>query len=673
MIGGFDTKEAKKPEERAEELRELIRYHNYRYYVLDSPEISDAEYDDLMEELLGIEKTNPDLVTADSPTQRIGAPPAEGFAPVRHSARMLSLADAFDFDELRQFFERLERELAGETIEFVCELKIDGTAIAIAYENGVLVRGATRGDGETGEDITSNIRTIRSIPLRLRNAIMPSFLEVQGEAFLTKDQFEGINKERGELGLPLFANPRNAAAGSLRQLDPAVTANRALDSTFYQILDVSGRSFPSHLEILNYLKGAGLRISDQVKLVDGPREVFEFCSYWQEHRNALAYEIDGVVVKVNSLEQRARLGATSKAPRWAIAYKFPPEQKTTRVVDITVNVGRTGAITPVAILEPVLIAGSTVSRATLHNEDEMRRKDVRIGDTVIVQKAGDVIPEIVAPIVSKRTGSESVYRMPDQCPACGSTAVRPEGEAATRCLNLDCAAQRFEHILHFASRQAMDIDGLGPAVVNQLLEQGLISDISDLYFLKKDDLVNLEHYADKAADNLLESIHNSKTRPFSRVLYALGIRHIGSHLADVLAKHFPSIDRLEAARYEDLVQVNDIGPAVAESIADFFLLDRNRKVLDKLRQAGVRMEKASPAKAQKLEGRTFVFTGGLAHLRREEAQEIVRELGGEVSSSVNKKVDYVVIGENPGSKLDKARRIGVETITEQDFVRMIKE
>jgi DNA ligase (NAD+) len=672
-IGGFCTKDIKDLEEKAKELRGLIQYHNHRYYVMDSPEISDAEYDDLMQELLGIEKAHPDLITPDSPTQRVGAPPAQGFAPVRHRAKMLSLADAFDFDELHQFFERLDRELAGERVEFACELKIDGTAIAVTYENGVLSSGATRGDGDTGEDITTNVRTIRSIPLRLRNVTAPDYLEVQGEAFLTKDQFEEINKERGDSGLPLFANPRNAAAGSLRQLDPSIAASRALDSTFYQILYVSDKSFSSHFEVLQYLGKAGLKISGEIRLAKDPQEVFDFCSYWQEHRNALAYEIDGVVVKVNSLEQRARLGATSKAPRWAIAYKFPPEQKTTRVLDITVNVGRTGAITPVAVLEPVFIAGSTVSRATLHNEDEMRRKDVRIGDTVIVQKAGDVIPEIVAPIAGKRQGDERLYKMPDKCPACDSPVVRLEGEAATRCMNLDCPAQRFEHILHFAGRGAMDIDGLGPAVVTQLLERGLISDISDLYFLQKDGLLGLEHFADKAADNLLQSIENSKTRPFSRILYGLGIRHVGSHLADVLAGNFPSIDRLKEAKYEELVQVKEIGPAVAESITDFFMLERNGKVLDKLSQAGVRMEKAAPEKAQKLQGKAFVFTGGLSLLKREEAQEKVRELGGEVGSNVNKNTDYVVVGENPGSKLEKAKKLGVATITEEDFVGMIQE
>lgn len=666
----METKEKRELEKTAKELRRLIQYHNHRYYVLDAPEISDAEYDDLMRRLIDIEKAHPDLITADSPTKRIGAPPAEGFKPVRHRGKMLSLVDAFNYDELSQFFNRLEREFPGEEIEFVCELKIDGTAIAVTYENGILVRGATRGDGEMGEEITPNTRTIRSIPLRLQLDHPPAYLEVRGEAFISKTQFEETNKERGQAELPLFANPRNAAAGSLRQLDPSITASRALDSTFYQVLSVTDKRFFKHWEVLEYLKDVGLKTSTEAKLVQNPKEVLDYCGFWQKQRDKLAYEIDGVVIKINSLEQQIRMGVTSKAPRWAIAYKFPAEQKTTQVLDIIVNVGRTGAITPVAILEPVLVAGSTVGRATLHNEDEMRRKDIRIGDTVIVQKAGDVIPEIVASITSKRKGNEKIFKMPSKCPVCESPVIRQEGEAITRCTSLDCPAQRFEHILHFAGRAAMDIDGLGPAVAAQLLEKNLISDIADLYLLKKEDLLDLEYYADKAAENLLQSIENSKDRPFSRLLYGLGIRHVGSHLADVLTTRFSSMKKLESTKYEELVEVMEIGPAVARSIIDFFGLDRNRRVLDKLRRTGVRMEKVVPAAAQKLSGSTFVFTGGLSRFKREEAQQIVRELGGEVSSNVNKNVDYVVIGESPGSKFEKAKEMGVKIITEEDFVRM---
>jgi len=667
------TEDIEKIKKRANDIRRLIQHHNYWYYVLDSPEITDAEYDELLRELINIEESHPELITPDSPTQRVGAPPAEGFRPARHRAKMFSLADAFDFNELTQFFKRINRELPDEEPDYVAELKIDGTAIAVTYEDGILVRGATRGDGEVGEDITPNIKTIRSIPLRLQLDKPPRLLEVRGEAFLSKDQFEDINRERGETEQPLFANPRNAAAGSLRQLDPKITDRRALDSTFYQILYGDDLSLSTHWEVLQYLKKAGFKTSIEAVLARTQQDIFDFCNLWQQKRDSLLYEIDGIVVKVNSLEFQKRLGETSKAPRWAIAYKFPAEQKTTKVLDIIVNVGRTGAITPVAVLDPVKVAGSTVSRATLHNEDEMRRKDIQIGDTVIVQKAGDVIPEIVAPIKSKRAGNERQFNMPKKCPACGSPVIRPEGEAVTRCTSLDCPAQRFEHLLHFASRGAMDIDGLGPAVVKQLLDNGLVSDIADLYFLKKEDLLDLEYYAEKAAENLIMAIKSSKQRPFSRLLYGLGIRHVGSHLADVLTKNFPSINKLEAADFEELVNTEEVGSAIAESVVNFFKLPKNLEVLGRLRQAGVRMQEALPTAPQKFEGLTFVFTGTLSGLTREEAQEKVRELGGNISSGIGNKVSYVVAGKDPGSKFDKARDAGIKIINEEDFLRMIEE
>lgn len=661
-------------EKRLKELRNLINYHDYRYYVLDSPEISDAEYDELMRELIVIEGTHPELVTPDSPTQRVGAPPAEGFLPVRHRSRMLSLADAFSFDELSAFFERVGRALPGEEVDYVCELKIDGTAISLNYEDGLLTRGATRGDGETGEDITSNIKTIRSIPLRLRLEKPPAFMEVRGEAYFSKEQFEEINKERSKEGLPLFANPRNAAAGSLRQLDPNITARRELDSIFYSLGYVPGISFRTHWEVLQFLKEAGFKISKYAEGTEDSQKVFDFCSRWQERRDTLPYEIDGGVIKVNSLDQQARLGATSKSPRWAIAYKFPAEQRTTKVVDITVNVGRTGAVTPVAILEPVRVAGSTVSRATLHNEDEMRRKDVRIGDTVVVQKAGDVIPEVVAPVTSKRTGAERVYRMPKKCPVCGADVVRPPDEAVARCTGIACPAQIFEHILHWASRGAMDIDGLGPAVVSQLLEKGMIEDVADLYYLTREDLLTIEHFADKAAENLLNAIEVSRNRPLSKLLFGLGVRHVGSHVASVLAKHYPSMENLKKASYDDLMMTKEVGPRIAESVVAFFKQDRNLRVLDKLKQAGVRMKEARKAEVpQRLVGLTFVLTGTLAGFTREQAKEVIGGLGGEVSSSISWKTDYVVAGENPGSKYDKARELGVKILDEEEFVRLIGE
>ncbi len=659
-------------EKRAKELRDLINYHNYRYYVLDSPEISDVEYDELMRELIAIEEAHPELITPDSPTQRIGAPPAEGFLSVRHRVKMLSLADAFSFSELSAFLERVKKTLPEEKVDYVCELKIDGAAISLTYEDGLLVKGATRGDGEVGEDITPNIKTIRSIPLRLRLKKPPAYLEVRGEAYLSKKQFEEINQQRSSENEPLFANPRNAAAGSLRQLDPAITAQRELDSIFYALGFVSEEAPESHWEVLQFLKEAGFKVSEYAKKVETTDEIFDFCKEGQEKRDSLPYEIDGVVIKVNSLKQQEKLGATSKSPRWSIAYKFPAEQKTTRVLDITVNVGRTGALTPVAILEPVRIAGSTVSRATLHNEDEMRRKDIRIGDWVIVQKAGDVIPEVVSPVLSKRTGKERNYHIPDRCPVCGAEAIRPPGEAVKRCTNISCPAQRFEHILHWASRSAMDIDGLGPAVVEELLSKEIIEDIGDLYFLSKDDLLNVEHFQEKSAENLFNAIDKSKNKPFSRVLFGLGIRNVGSHLADVLAKNFPSIEELKDASFEDLTVINEIGPAVAESVIKFFRQERNLKVIEKLKRARVNMKKAIEGVSRKLEGLTFVLTGTLSRFTREEAEEKIRVLGGRSSSNVSKNTDYVVAGKSPGSKYNKARELGVKIINEEEFVKLLE-
>lgn len=660
-------------EKRARELRDLINYHNYRYYVLDSPEVSDAEYDELVRELIKIEEEHPKLITPDSPTQRVGAPPAEGFLPIRHRTKMLSLSDAFSFDELSAFLDRIERGLFGEEVDYVCELKVDGTAISLTYGNGLLVTGATRGDGKVGEEITPNTKTIRSIPLRLRLENSPSVMEVRGEAFFSIEQFEEINKERSERGESLFANPRNAAAGSLRQLDPSITARRELDSIVYALGYVSDRSFKTHLDVLQFLKEAGFKISRFAKYVKTRDEIFKFCEEWQEKRDTLPYEIDGIVIKVNSLEQQERLGATSKSPRWAIAYKFPAEQKTTKVNDITVNVGRTGALTPVAILEPVKVAGSTVSRATLHNEDEMRRKDIRIGDWVVIQKAGDVIPEVVAPIASKRTGSEKIYKIPDRCPVCGVEAVRPPGEAVKRCTNISCPAQRFEHILHWMSRGAMDIAS-GPATVTELLKKRMISDVGDLYFLSKEDLLNVEHFQEKSAENFYNSVDDSKKRPFSRVLFGLGIRHVGSHVSDVLAKNFPSIEELRDASFEDLTVINEIGPVVAESVIKFFGQESNLKVIDKLKRAGLNMQEVVEIGApKKLEGLTFVLTGTLARFAREEAEEKIKALGGRPSSSVSKNTSYVVVGEKPGSKLDKAKDLDVKIINEEEFAKLIGE
>ena len=655
------------PRTRIRELIDILNHHNYRYYVLDSPEVSDAEYDVLMQELIGLEEDHPELVEPDSPTQRVGAPPADGFQPVKHLAKMYSLADVFDVDELTSFFNRVEKTLPGQPVAYVCELKVDGAAISLTYRDGAYTRGATRGDGETGEDITANLKTIKSLPLRLNKPGPPAVLEIRGEAYLSKDQFARINRERGEMDQPLFANPRNAAAGTLRQLDPKITAARELDAIFYAVGYVEGHTFEAHWEVLQYLKTAGFRVMPQARRVESPAAVLEFIKEWGEQRESLPYEIDGIVIKVDDLGQQEELGYTSKAPRWAVAYKYPAEQQTTRVLDIMVTVGRTGALTPTAILEPVRISGSTVSRATLHNEDEIKRKDIRIGDYVVVQKAGDVIPEIVAPIPSRRTGGEKTFKMPDRCVVCGAAVVRPEGEAVARCTNIACPAQALERIGHFASRGAMDIDGFGEVVARDLFDLGLVKDVSDIYYLGRDDLLRIGHFQDKATTKLANAIEASKRRPLSRLIYGLGIRHVGSHVADVLTRRYSNLDDLAAASEQELTGVTEVGPQIAASVATFFRQAENQLVIDRLRRAGVNMREDRPTVEQNLAGQTFVLTGGLAGLTREQATATIEERGGRVASSVSAKTDYVVAGENPGSKLDRANALGVKVIGEAEL------
>ncbi len=696
--------EKQKAARRAEELKSQIDHHNYRYYILDEPEISDAEYDRLMRELESIEADFPELVTPDSPTQRVGAPPAEGFAPVRHTTRMLSLTNAFDQEELGAFLARVEKELDGEQVELVCELKIDGTAVAVTYENGVLVRGATRGDGEVGEDITPNLRTIRSIPLKLQTDSPPALLEVRGEAYLPIAEFERINREREQINkeraeqglppLPLFANPRNAAAGSLRQLDPAVTASRSLDIFFYQV--GAGADFATHWGSLQYMRQVGLRINTRNAKVASAEEAFKFCLDWQQERDTLPFEIDGVVVKVDSLEQQNRLGATSKAPRWATAYKFPPEQATSVLRDIVASVGRTGALTPIAYFDAVRVAGSTIQRATLHNEDEVRRKDIRIGDTIIVQKAGDVIPEVVAPVVSKRTGKEQVWQMPHRCPICDAAVDRQADEAVAYCTNVACPAQRIGRLMHFAGRGAMDIEGMGEERILALVERGRLRDISDFYRLTRQDLLavttKIESEATaaeedasgatatgrmksvgKGADNLAAAIETSKRRPLSRLIYGLGIRHVGGTVAQLLADQFGSMDALINARREQIEDTEGIGPVISESVALFFEQAQNREVIARLKAAGVRMSEERAVGPRPLAGKTFVLTGGLEGFTREEVTEEIKSRGGKVTSSVSAKTDYVVVGAEPGSKFEKAKKLGVTTIDEDEFVRLLAE
>jgi len=660
---------------RIEKLRRQIDYHNYRYYVLDSPEISDAEYDRLLRELQELEAQHPELVTPDSPTQRVGAPLAEAFQAVRHSRPMLSLANAFDADEIREFDARLRRMLgpdAPAAMEYVCELKIDGLAVSLVYEDGRLVVGATRGDGAAGEDVTANLRTVKSIPLRLlAPEKAPGTLEVRGEVYLDFREFVRINAEQEERGLAPFANPRNAAAGSVRQKDPRVTANRRLSSFCYAIADPEALGLTTHEQILTRLTELGFRVNPNCQKVKGIDPAISFYERWKSERRELSYLTDGVVIKVNPLALQDRLGQVSRSPRWAVAAKFPAEAEITVVRDILVSVGRTGALTPVAVMDPVEVSGSTVTHATLHNEDEVRRKDVRVGDTVRVRKAGEVIPEVVEVLTDRRTGKEKIFHMPDRCPVCGATAVRPEDEAVTRCTNVACPAQRRGHLLHFVCRGALDIQGVGPALVDQLLDRNMISDPADLFFLTKDDLLPLERMGSKLADNILANIQGAKTSPLARLIYGLGIRHVGDHVAEVLASHFPSLEALSRAAEEELSKAPEVGPKIAVSVADFFRQEKTRVLLEKLKKAGVKAEPPPQVAAGAFAGRTVVFTGALSSLTRAEAENLVKSQGGRAASSVSKSTDFVVAGENPGAKCDDARRLGVTILDEAEFLRRL--
>ncbi|MCL6088530.1 MAG: NAD-dependent DNA ligase LigA [Actinobacteria bacterium] len=663
----------------AEELRDEINKNNYYYYINNNPLISDAEYDNLLRNLFDIETRFPEVITPDSPTQRIGAPVEGGFPTVVHSEKMLSLQDAFDYSELKDFLNRVYRDLnvSEDEVEFVCELKIDGLAVSLLYENGKLVRGATRGDGEVGEDVTSNIKTIKTVPLRLISGYyhkIPSILEVRGEAYLSKEEFKRINEERLQQGIFVFANPRNSAAGSIRQIDPKITAGRKLNVFIYAMAANAELDIDSHYEILNFLKEVGFRVNPNIKKAAGFEEIKNFCEYWKDKRKELSYETDGIVIKVDSLEYQKRLGQTTRNPRWAIAFKFPPEEKTTRVIDIKVSVGRTGALTPVAVLEPVVVSGSTVSNATLHNEDEIRKKDVRIGDLVLIHKAGEVIPEIIKVIKEKRTGSEKPFIMSDKCPVCGSDAVRPEGEAVRRCTSLACPAIQYEAIVHFASKSGMDIEGLGPAIVDKLLQKKLIKDASDIYYLKYDDIFGLENFKEKSTNNLLNAIKKSKNQPLSRLLFAMGIRFVGEHIAQVFSNNFKDLDELMNAGFEDLSNIFEIGPRIAQSVVTFFKQPQNRAIIEKLRKAGVNFKSGKKTLNinEQFYGKTFVLTGKLDSFTREEAKALIENSGGKVASSVSKNTSAIVVGADAGSKLDDAIRFGIRQITEEDFRKMIK-
>ena len=662
-------------EERLRKLREEIEYHNYRYYVLDDPVISDVEFDSLMKELISLEDEHPELVTEDSPTQRVGALPITAFVQVVHRSPMMSLANTYSLQELKAFDVRVRKALPGETVEYVAELKIDGLAVSLTYEDGYFARGATRGDGTRGEDVTHNLKTIRSIPMRLRHG-SPVTVDVRGEVFMPGREFRKLNEERRLSGDALFANPRNAAAGSLRQMDPKITAARQLDIFAYGIGDVSGVTLTTQMEVLDFLGKSGFRVNPNVKLCQNIDEVMEYAKSWNEKREDIDYDIDGVVVKVNSLEQQARLGATARTPRWATAYKFPAKQGTTVVKDIIVQVGRTGALTPVALLEPVELAGSVVARATLHNEDIIRSKDIRIGDTVVVEKGGDIIPEVVKVITDKRTGNEREFRMPTTCPECGSDVIRAEGEVASRCAGEACPAQIREGIIFFASRNAMDIEGMGPQLVSQLLQSGLIRGFDDIYSLRFEDLVELERMGEKSAQNLLDAIRDSKRHPLHRLINALGIRHVGERTARDLAVHFGSMDKLSEATYDELMGIPEVGPKVAESVVTFFKNTRNVEALRALQAQGVNMVEdtrtLSSQKTNYFTGKTVVFTGALERFTRKEGEDAILASGGKASGSVGKNTDYVIAGKDPGSKYNKAKSLGVTVLTEEEFERMLK-
>ncbi len=678
------------PVERIQELRALIRHHEERYYVHSAPEISDYEFDQLLRELETLEAENPDLVTVDSPTQRVGGRPVEGFATVEHAQPMLSLDNAYSEEELRAFDERVRRGLAESgaiptAVTYVAELKIDGLSIALTYEDDRLLRGATRGDGVRGEEVTSNVRTIRAIPLALKNG-PPGRFEVRGEVYLPRKAFERINKEREERGEPLFANPRNAAAGTMRNLDPKLVATRGLSAFTYQLVAIAkAAASPSHATIevvashartLDALRGWGLPVEPHWKCLTGIEDLLAFCHEWAEKRRALDFDTDGVVIKVDALDLRERLGTTSKFPRWAIAFKFPAEQATTVLKRIAVNVGRTGAVTPYAVLEPVKLAGSTISMATLHNAEDVARKDLREGDTVIIEKGGDVIPKVVAPVLTRRPPGAVPWTMPMECPVCGSRLHRPEGEVVWRCENISCPAKLRRGLEHFASRSAMNIEGLGESLIGQIVDSGLVKDYADLYALSSGQLEGLERMGKKSAAKVMAQIERSKSNELWRLIYGLGIRHVGERAAQVLARAFGSMQALSTATAEQLQRTNEIGPVLAESVRSYLDEPRNRQLIDRLNAAGVNMEVPADQMVERplegpLTGKTYVITGTLTSMSREEATAAIERLGGKVAGSVSRKTAAVIVGAEAGSKADKARDLGIEMLDEPAFLKLI--
>jgi DNA ligase (NAD+) len=667
------TKDAEK---KIEALREKIRHHEYLYYVLDQPEISDFEFDNLMQELQQLETEHPRLITPDSPTQRVGGKPREGFLKVRHSSPMLSLDNTYSEEELRDW-ERRVHELSGRReVDYVCELKLDGMSLSLGYDDGHLVRGVTRGDGTVGEDVTPNVRTVRSVPLsvskdKLKKAGIPSDFEVRGELLMPTAAFKKLNEERERNGLATFANPRNFTAGTVRQLDPTITAQRPLDYFAYMLLQNGRTYFDRHSKTLDALESAGFKVNKHRKLVHSMDEVWSFIREWEEKRDSLPYEIDGIVVKADRTALQEELGFTGKAPRWAIAYKYAARAGVTKIEGIRVQVGRTGKLTPVAELAPVQIGGTTVRNATLHNMDEIERLGVKIGDWVQVERGGDVIPKVAKVIDDKdHPRGHQAFAMPEKCPVCGTHVVRTEGEVDYRCVNANCPAKLRETILHFASRGVMNIDGMGEALVNQLTDRGLVKNVADIYKLTKKDLLGLERMGDKSAQNILDEIENSKKLPLERVIYGLGIRFVGERTAQFLAEHFGSMEALAGASLEELQDVNEVGPRIAESIAEFFSIPANRELIKRLAQAKLKFEGQKKERGTKLAGKTFVLTGTLANYTRDQAKKMIEEAGGRVSGSVSKKTDYVVAGSDAGSKLDKAKELGVAVIDEKEMEKL---
>ena len=661
---------------RIAQLRRQINEANYQYYVLDNPTISDAEYDRLMRELQQLEAEHPECITPDSPTQRVGATPLTQFGTVTHRVPLLSLDNAMNENEVLEFVVRVRRALGqDQQIEFVAEPKIDGLAVELVYENGVFTSGSTRGDGFTGEDITQNLRTIRAIPLRLHSGKIPvpSLLEVRGEVYMDRNDFERLNEKQLQDDKQPFANPRNSAAGSLRQLDPRITATRPLNIFCYSLGSCEGITFDTHYEFLQTLPQWGLRVNPLIELCQTTDELVDYYRKTEARRNAISYDIDGVVFKVNAIAQQETLGIKSRSPRWAIAGKFKAQQEITRILEIEASVGRTGAITPVAHLQPVQIGGVTVANATLHNQDEIERKDIRIGDWVVVQRAGDVIPQVVKVVTERRSGDEKVYTIPANCPICGGHIIRPEGEAKHRCQNINCPAQLKGSIKHFVSKRALDIDGLGEKLIDQMVDSELIQNVADIFFLEKERIAGLERMAEKSAQNIISAIDQSRHTTMARLIHALGIRNVGEHMGKILERNFGRLDTLMKTDYEEFVAVDGIGPIVAQSLVDFFAEDANRQTIQRLIEGGLKIEAGKSGKEEQIfTGKTFVFTGSLTKFTRDQAKEMVEQRGGQASSSVSKKTDYVVVGENAGSKAAKARELGVPILTEAEFLELLE-